>query len=153
MNILGIDPAAKCGFAHSNGEHGVWELTAKADKHPGRRLERFRRRLFLMRRDHGVDVIGIEDASFGSHNPHVQALHNELIGIAKLVSAEWEIEIHTFNPSTLKKWLTGNGRADKKQMIAAVNSQFGLSVTDDNIADAIAVMERTRFELSNGAKK
>lgn len=153
MNILGIDPAAKCGFAHSNGEHGVWVLKEKSKEHPGLRLERFRRRLFLMRRDYGVDAVGIEDASFGSHNPNVQALHNELIGIAKLVCSEWSIEIYTFTPSHLKKWLTGNGRADKSQMIAAVNSQFGLNVTDDNVADAIAVLERTKLEISQGALK
>ena len=147
MNILGIDPAAKCGWAHSNGQHGVWILKEKAKEHPGARLERFRRRLFMIRRDCGVDAIGIEDASFGSHNPNVQALHNELIGIAKLVASEWTIPIFLYKPSHLKKWLTGNGRADKQQMVAAVNDQFGLNVTDDNVADAIAVLHRTGFEF------
>ena len=154
MNILGIDPAAKCGFAHSNGEHGVWILKEKSKEHPGLRLERFRRRLFLMRRDYGVDAIGIEDAGFGAINDNTAAMHNELIGIAKLVASEWsKVPVFLYKPCHLKKWLTGNGRADKSQMIAAVNSQFGLKVTDDNVADAICVMERTRLEVSQGALK
>lgn len=149
LRILGIDPAAKCGFAHTSGKHGVWLLTEKPKEHPGMRLERFRRRLFIAQRELGIDVIGIEEASFGSHNPGIKAMHSELVGIAKLCASEWSIPIHTFTPSHLKKWLTGNGNAKKPQMIAAVNLQYGLMVTDDNIADAIAVMERTKFEVGN----
>jgi len=146
-NVLGIDPAAQCGFAHSDGTHGVWQLVGQRDKHPGRRLERFRRLLFSFKRDHAIDVIGVEDASFGSHNPKVQAMHNELIAIVKLCAAEWEVPVYAWKPNSLKKWLTGHGRADKKQMIHAVKSLFGIETDDDNIADAIAVMERTRFQL------
>lgn len=146
MNVVGIDPGATCGWAHSSGRHGLWSLSFATDKHVGRRLERLRRSLFMVKRDYGIDVIGIEDASFGSHNPAIQALHNELVGIAKLCAAEWELPIHTYTPSHLKKWLTGNGRADKQQMIAAVRVRFGARVTDDNIADAITVMERTKEE-------
>lgn len=159
MNIVGIDPAAKCGWAHSGGTHGLWLLASSKDKHSGRRLERFRRHLFTLKRVKGIDVIGIEDASFGSHNPSVQALHNELRGIAKLCAAEWDIPIYSYTPSHLKKWLTGNGRADKQQMIDAVHVRFGLLIKDDNIADAVTVMERTKEEfrilkgLKNGQEK
>ena len=149
MKILGIDPASICGFAHSDGARGVWILKDRSKEHPGLKLERFRRQLFIVKRELGVDVIGVEEASFGSHAPKIKALHSELIGVAKLVASEWQIPIFEWTPSHLKKWLTGNGRAEKPQMIAAVNVQFGLSVKDDNIADAVAVMERTKVEVLN----
>ncbi len=39
-------------------------------------------------------------------------------------------------PSTLKKWATGNGSADKELMAAAALDQAGLRFRDDNQADA-----------------
>ena len=147
MKILGLDPAAQCGVAHSDGMCVTWRLTDSKDKHPGRRLERFRRLLYTAKRDLGIDVIGFEDAAFGSNNLHTGAMHNELKGIIKLVAAEWDIPCFSWTPSHLKKWLTGSGRATKEQMIEAVSSRFGIKTDDDNIADAITVMERTTIEV------
>ena len=68
VRILGLDPANKCGWAHDDGfgcEFGVWNLKGKTDRHPGRRLERFRRLLYTMKRELGIDAIAYEDASFG----------------------------------------------------------------------------------------
>lgn len=148
MKCLGLDPASKCGWAVSGevekvGAYGLWLLTNSRDTHPGRRLERFRRHLYNAKREFQFQAIGIEDASFGSHNPSTQALHNELAGIAKLCAAEWDIPFQAFKPKHIKKWFTGNGRAEKSQMVDEVNSQFKLDIVDDNVADAIAVMRRT----------
>ena len=147
MRVLGLDPAAVCGVAHSDGLYVTWCLTDSKDKHPGRRLERFRRLLYTNRRELGIDAIGFEDAAFGSNNLHTAAMHNELKGVIKLVAAEWDIPCFGWKPNHLKKWLTGSGKATKQNMIDAVRSNFGVNVIDHNIADAIAVMERTKFEL------
>lgn len=42
-------------------------------------------------------------------------------------------------PSSLKKYTTFNGRADKQQMIEAVNRNAGTNIKDDNQADALAL--------------
>ena len=149
MNILGCDPAAKFGWAHSCGERGVWLITEKGDEHPGRRLERLRVRLFETKRRCGIDVLASEDASFGSPNPNVQALHNELRGMLKLTAAEWDIPVLFFKPAALKKWLTGYGKADKQAMIRFVESLFGVVTDDDNVADAVAVMEMAKQMVLN----
>lgn len=141
VRILGIDPASRTGWAHSNGSRGVWEIVAKGDKHPGRRLERFRRLLFSAKRDHGIDLIAAEDAGFGSNNRNTAALHDELRGVTKLCAAEWEIPVVLFKPTQIKKWLTGRGNAKKPDMIHFVGTLFGVHTTDDNVADAVAVME------------
>lgn len=152
MKILGIDPGNNCGWAHSNGTHGLWILKLHRDRHPGRRLERFRRLLFGLKRDLGIDAIGYEDASFGSNNPNTAARHNELAGVIKLAAAEWEIPVACFKPNHLKKWLTGSGKAKKMEMIEAVSSRFEIITDDDNIADAIAVMERSKQEFKETEK-
>lgn len=140
MRVLGLDPAAKTGWSVSGdidkvGAFGVWSLTDKTDKHPGRRLERFRRFLYQLHREYKIEAIGVEDASFGSNNPNVAAMHNELRGVVKLFAAELELPITMVHPTTLKKWFTGSGRADKDRMIEEVNSRFQLNITDHNIAD------------------
>jgi Holliday junction resolvasome RuvABC endonuclease subunit len=150
MKILGLDPAARCGWAHSNGEHGTWQLAEKADKHPGRRLERFRKLIYRIQREYGIDVIAAEDAGFGSQYRHVQAMHDELRGVAKLVAAEFEIPIVLPKPTQIKKWLTGNGRAKKQDMIRWVRERFSVWTDDDNTADAVAVMEFVRSMGSEG---
>lgn len=147
MNILGLDPAARCGWAHSSGLHGTWLIVRPGDKHPGRRLERFRRFLFDLHRTRGIELIAAEDAGFGSPHRHVQALHDELRGVAKLFAAEQEIPIRLYKPTQIKKWLTGNGRASKPDMIRWVHQMFGVQTADDNIADAVSVMEFARFEV------
>lgn len=147
MNILGLDPAAVCGVAHTSGLYVAWSLTDTKDKHPGRRLERFRRLLYTTKRELPIDAIGYEDAAFGSNNMHTAAMHNELKGMIKLCAAEWDIPCLGWKPNHLKKWLTGTGKATKEDMIEAVKSNFGITVLDHNIADAITVMERTKFEL------
>lgn len=151
MKILGLDPANQCGWAFDDGfgvTFGVWSLKDKTDQHAGRRLERFRRRLFTFRREHGFEVIGFEDASFGSNNAHTAASHNELCGVIKMVAAELEVPVFDYKPNHLKKWLTGSGKASKQDMIAAVERRFQIKTDNDNIADAIAVMARTKHEFT-----
>lgn len=157
MNILGLDPAASCGFAHSSGPHGVWQIAAN-DKHPGRRLERLRRHLFIAKREWGIDVLASEDATYGAskmfkgkQNLHTMAMHNELRGVIKCVAAEWDIPVLLFTPPAIKKWLTGHGRAKKPQMIRWVEVRFGIKTENDNVADAIAVMEFAKNMIARKA--
>lgn len=142
MKILAIDPAAKCGFAHSDGHYGVWDLSSSRKEHPGARLERIRSKLYRAKRDWGFDAIAYEDAQLGSHNFTTQGLHAEIRGVIKLIAREMgDVPIIEVNPSSLKKFATGNGRADKLQMIRAAKTMLGIETDDDNIADALFVLE------------
>ena len=51
--------------------------------------------------------------------------------------------VFNLNNSVVKKQMTGKGNAKKPQMIAAVNKMFGLDLTDDNLADAVAIAYTT----------
>lgn len=141
MNILGIDPANRLGAAHSDGYRDVIELARGGDVHPGQRLIRFSNWLEETLDAHKTELIAAEDASFGSHNPAIQAMHNQLLGVLLLVAAEYGIEVKLFFPGTIKAFATGNGRADKSQMVWACKTHFGIEPRDDNEADAIFILE------------
>lgn len=141
MNILGLDPAGRTGFCHTDGFRGYVDLTRTLDKHPGARLLRFEDWLQETLGAHPTELLAAEDASFGSHNPAIQAMHNQLLGVLLLVAAEHSIDVKLFFPGTIKAFFTGSGRADKSQMIRACKTHYGIDVDDDNEADAIAIME------------
>lgn len=150
MIILGLDPAATTGWAIDAAHYGVWQIAQKGDRHPGRRLERLRRLIYAAHRQHRLDAIALEDAGFGSNNRATAAAHNELRGVAKLVAAELEVPVLLVKPATLKHWLTGYGRATKEHMIEWVRTRFHVVTDDDNIADAVAVVEWARSVFCKG---
>lgn len=143
MKILALDPAMHCGFAHSDGYSGVWRLDVIGTGHPGLRLIRLRDLLLGAHREWGFDVIAYEEASFGSPNQNVKALHNELRGVIRMVAAEVGCKpVDGYAPTTIKKFATGSGNADKAQMVAAwARHHPGRPVTDDNEADALWLLE------------
>ena len=154
MKILALDPANKCGFAHSDGYRGVWllqafevsqgdrslELSQGDDEHPGRRLRRLEHCLLEAHRDWGFELLAYEDAALGSHNPRTKTVHAKLAGVIELVACRLGVPVLLVNPATLKLFATGNGRATKEQMIRSCEIQFGITTADDNVADALFVL-------------
>ena len=151
MKILALDPAATTGFAWTDGdrrEYGVWQITRPGmTEHPGARLERMRGHIYEAYRKWGFERLAYEDAQQGSHNFTVQGMHAELRGVIKLVACELDVETVAINPTTLKSWATGNGRADKAQVIRAAKTLLDVTTDDDNVADALFVLELAKNPL------
>lgn len=141
MNIFALDPAASTGFAHSDGTHGAYLLTSPFDTRPGDRLVRFWMWLDRFLEQHLTELIAAEDASFGSPNPSIQAMHNELRAIVFMVAAERGIDVKMFHPSTIKLFATGNGRAKKPDMIRACREKLGIISDSDDEVDACWILE------------
>lgn len=140
MIILALDPAEKCGWAHSNGQFGVFMLklqgSSLGEQHA--QLEKYLERAIELM---GCEVIATENAGFGSPNPEVQARHNERLGIIRLVAARHGLNVQAFQPSTIKLYATGDGHAKKPAMVAAAKRHLGITVTSDDEADAIWILE------------
>lgn len=132
-NILALDPAARTGFAHTNGQRGVWILGVE-------RTAELHARIIAAADEWGVDLIATEDASFGSHNPNVQALHNELRGIIRFAAAQLGAKVVMYKPNTIKKYATGNGRAKKLQMMRACETILRIKPESDDVADALWIL-------------
>lgn len=67
---------------------------------------------------------------------------NMSTGVIYLLSSQYNIMINDFPPTTIKKQLTGNGRAEKNDIIKVVEelmTKQGLKVDKNHESDAIAI--------------
>lgn len=136
MRILAIDPAARTGFAHSDGHCGVW-LLGRGEL----RLQVLDERISKAIEAWGCDVIAYESATFGSRHAHVMRVHNELAGVIQLVAVRERVLCWSFPPSQWKAMALGSGRADKQGVMRLLRIVYGIEVTDADIADAIGILK------------
>ena len=139
MKIIGIDPGLSSGWAVCTGENvscGVWQLR-DPHQHP---LGVFASLL------HGLIGVGSDSIDLIVYEEPVARGNaarrlNQQLGAIIVVAEECKIPHYPVNPATLKKWATGNGRADKDQMAIAahrhgVREPNGDAVNDHNAVDA-----------------
>jgi len=135
MNTLSLDPATKCGWAHSCGASGTWDLSIRRDESKGMRLIRFKGKLNEILRDAGVDLVVYEAARFkGMGGPLV--VQSEIQGVLKVWCEENGIEYRAYSSKEIKAHAVG-GSANKQQMIDAASKAFPVKIEDDNHADAL----------------
>lgn len=82
----------------------------------------------------GVDLVVIEGYSYASPNQAHQI--GELGGCVRFLLWRLGVPYVDVQPSTLKKFATGKGNANKDAMIAAAIRRFGFAGSDNNEADA-----------------
>lgn len=139
--ILAIDPGGRCGWAHSSGEHGVWQLTGPASEHRGRRLIRMEAKLGELKDRLVVDRVVFEASPQVTRGQAARLVHGQYVGMILKFAASLDAPFAEVNVSTLKKFATGNGHAEKHEMIRALQVRLGIDVTDDNEADAIWLLK------------
>lgn len=84
----------------------------------------------------GIRQIVAEDINVNNYFTDVRKL-SEFRGILFEICDELDMPEPTLiNVATLKKWATGNGRADKAMMIQACRDKYNFETEDDNVADA-----------------
>lgn len=84
-------------------------------------------------KDHRVGLVIMEDLPRNAMHAGITGMVQGVI--RKVLQAEG-IPYALVVPSTLKKAATGDGRADKKKMLAAYTAATGLANKDDNQVDA-----------------
>lgn len=67
---------------------------------------------------------------------HASAVLRDVHGVAREVLAQFDIPYAYVNVSALKAYATGDGRADKKEVMRVVREDWDIDVEDDNAADA-----------------
>ncbi|AKA96799.1 Holliday junction resolvase [Corynebacterium ulcerans] len=86
------------------------------------------------------DVVAIERIfERGNVSTVMHTAHG--VGVLVLAAAQRGIDVHMYTPSEAKKAISGNGRADKKQMTAMITRILGLSEPPKpaDAADALAL--------------
>lgn len=141
MKILAIDPATKCGWAHSCGVSGTWDLSTRTDESKGMKLIRLNGKLKDVLSSTGINLVVFEAARHAA--PGMQralVVQAELQGVIKLFCEHNRIEYQGISPSEIKKFATGKGNANKAAMIKSAYAR-GWKVADDNEADARFLLE------------
>ena len=153
MRILGIDPGtATTGYGFidsSNGENKVieWGLI-ETDKNSSveNRLEKIYQETSELLKKLIPDVFVFEKIFFATNAKTVIAV-GQAQGVMLLAASKAKIKIESYAPGTIKKMITGNGRANKKEVQQAIRKILGNQVKSkahkkthfDNAADALAI--------------
>ena len=123
--ILAIDPgtvhmgvAVLCGSELLH--HGVVSISPKLG--PYRRLQEGRRTVLHFINQHKPSVLAIEKAFFAQNRN--SALLNVLVDEIQALAREQRLEVVGFAPSSVKKKMTGNGQATKREVADAVVAVF-----------------------------
>ena len=133
--VLGLDIATHTGY-YSVHESGTWNFTESKRRNGNKMHGAFRVMLLAFIRRYGIRRIVAEDVSVNRHFYDMRRLA-ELRGILLEVCDEMDLPEPEFvNPATLKKFATGDGRADKIAMIRACREKYRYEPVDDNAADA-----------------
>lgn len=82
--------------------------------------------------EHNLQGIAIEAPAFQG----MEKRPSELAGVVKVVLYRHGYDYILVAPNTLKKYATGNGRADKPEMVRWAQ-KFDPNITNHNIADAL----------------
>ncbi len=153
--ILALDLATRTGAAYMRrdsvfGWADVWDLGTPGD-HLGNQLARLRDLLDETIERYPVRIVYAEHGARGSVAFRALEFHGEMRGVLLCWAADRGLPVRFVNPSTLKKWATGNGHAEKSQMISAAQTLSGNpDIRDDNAADACNLAFYARDELQNG---
>lgn len=153
LTILGIDPGtATTGYGVierlENGLEVVSFGLIETDKHgtPERRLASIFDEMNTLFTRYNPHIMAIEKVFF-SNNAKTAIRIGQAQGVMLLAAAHRRVPVVEYSPMTVKKQVAGSGRADKKQMIATVQSILGSKIKAgkmgkthfDNAADALAI--------------
>lgn len=149
MKILALDPATKCGFAHSSGPSGTFDLSIRKDESGGMRLIRFRAKLDEVKATAGVDLVVFE-ASRNSKFGNAIRVAAQLQGVIEMWCTDNGVEYRGYSPAEIKKHATGKGNAGKEQMLEAASNRGWNPETEDE-CDALWVLDLARRDLGIGS--
>jgi len=148
MKILALDMATVTGWATNvkGRRSGTIEFALKRGESPGMKFLRCRAWLNKLYKlfDTKINVIIYEQAHH--RGGAATACCVGLVTEVQAFAAEHGIEVMPVHTATLKKFATGNGRANKADMVKAAKAN-GWNPVDHNEADAILLLEYAGAEL------
>jgi crossover junction endodeoxyribonuclease RuvC len=167
MLILGIDPGtATTGFGlvrmtETGNEVVTWGLieTSK-DGLKENRLDFIYEETRKLIKKHSPDIFVIEKVFFSSNAKTVIAV-GQAQGVLLLAASKSGVAVAEYAPGTIKKMITGSGRANKKEVQEHIRKILGNRVKSkkhkkthfDNEADALAIALTHAFKLGEAVIK
>jgi crossover junction endodeoxyribonuclease RuvC len=146
MRILGLDPGSRvCGYGVIDevaGELRYVEcglLTAPEGQPMEQRLGEIARGLREVIDELRPEIVAVEDV-FVQHNPRSALALAQARGMALAVIGLMGLAVASYPPATVKKAVSGSGRAEKAQIARMVQVLIGLrALPRADATDALAV--------------
>lgn len=146
MIILGIDPGyAIIGYgiidsARNNAVIDYGVITTPKEDNLAVRLETIEKALIYILEKYKPDVVALEELFFFKNHTTVIPVA-EARGVIVLTCRKYCKNLFEYTPLQIKQALTGQGRAEKKQVQYMVKNILGLAQIPkpDDAADALAV--------------
>lgn len=148
LRVMGIDPGlTRCGLSVVQAGSGrsvypvsVGVVRTPADADLSERLLRLSKAVGEWMDEYTPNVVAIERV-FERGNVSTVMNTAHAVGVLILAAAERNLAVHMYTPSEVKKAISGNGRADKKQMTVMITRILGLSEAPKpaDAADALAL--------------
>lgn len=166
MLILGIDPGTATtgyGFVRKNGKGNEvvsWGLIeTNKDGFKENRLEKIYKETLSLIKENSPDVFVIEKIFF-ANNAKTAIAVAQAQGVMLLAASKSKVKVVEYAPGTIKKIITGSGRANKKDVQKHIRKILGNKVKSgahkkthfDNAADALAVALTHAFMMKEGEK-
>lgn len=142
--ILALDLSLTAtGYANSDGAHGVLSPPKGSDRGM-RRLVWIRDQVLKLAES--ADIIVLEGYAFS--RPEQAHYLGELGGVVRCGLFEANRIYVDVQPSSLKMFATGKGNAKKDEVLAEAIRQLGYLGYDNNVSDALWLLELTRAQYS-----
>ena len=154
IDFLGLDTASVTGWAHSanpSAFSGTWNIGIKQYESSGMRLIRFAkllREVVTYNSEASTLVIAYEQpiiAQGKRASLPATMLHSQLVGIVQVIAEDHGIECCGYHLSTVKahalKDQPRGSKRDKVAMVAAAERKWDFPFIDDNLADALCLMD------------
>lgn len=160
MRVMGVDPGlTRCGLALIETEPGRAVIALDVDVVRTTSAEPLEKRLRTVHavadewmEIHRPDVVAVERV-FAQNQVSTVMGTAQAAGVVALAAAYRDIPVAFHTPSEVKAAVTGNGRADKKQMTLMITRILGLqkppSPADAADALALAVCHSWRAPMQN----
>lgn len=153
MLILGLDPGtATTGYGlltvKSDSctvvEYGLIETEKNGDA--GKRLFSIHSQMKKLIKIHNPDIVAIEKLFFATNAKTAMSV-GQASGVMLYCAAQHKLKVFEYAPGTIKKVITGSGRADKRMIQKSIRKLLGNHIKSrkhkkthfDNAADALAV--------------
>ncbi|MCY4359879.1 crossover junction endodeoxyribonuclease RuvC [Candidatus Synechococcus spongiarum] len=151
MKVLGIDPGlAQVGYGVVNTADPMTLLACgvirtRPGPSPGERMVEIARDLRRLVRQHRPRIAAVEKFFFYRSSNTIAVVQAR--GVVLMTMARLRVPTLEYAPTQVKRTLTGDGRADKDQVLNAVMRALCLEhpPQPDDAADAIAVALTAKF--------
>lgn len=135
--VLGIDQSLRhTGLFWLDGGVHHWRQIDTGDLRGAERLVHIKNHILDVVDECKPTLVAMEGYSYGSAGKVFEL--GELGGVIKVALQERGIPVVVASPVQVKKFVTGNHRAEKEDIVAVINVTFDLSwdVSYNNVADA-----------------